>query len=138
MPEPKSPCTIGTSVRVAKYMNAPARAAKKLANRPFPPTNPAIQRDGMMPLSVPGMPRRNPATSTPPSKRGAIIRVYIQVESIQLFISSDDRMVVTMRPAIPAPNARSGHFGKSSASMSTTTPVMTIGAALAPNHFTRL
>jgi hypothetical protein len=37
MPEPRRPCTMGTSVRVAKYMNAPATDAKKLAKNPVPP-----------------------------------------------------------------------------------------------------
>lgn len=38
IPEASKPCTIGTSVSVAKYMNAPVKLAKKFDSREFPPT----------------------------------------------------------------------------------------------------
>ena len=43
MPAPMSPCSIGTSVSVAKYMKAPATAANKVAKRPLPPSATATQ-----------------------------------------------------------------------------------------------
>ena len=49
MPEPRSPCTIGTSVKVAKYIKAPVTEAKKLAKKPFPPTAVAIHLEGIIP-----------------------------------------------------------------------------------------
>jgi len=45
MPLPSSPCKMGTSVRVAKYMKAPTTDANKLAPIELPPTDPAIGRD---------------------------------------------------------------------------------------------
>ena len=51
IPAPISPCKIGTSVKVAKYINAPTIEAKKLANSEFPPTRLAIQWVGMRSLS---------------------------------------------------------------------------------------
>jgi len=74
-------------------MNAPATEAKKLAKNPFPPTEDEIHREGIIPLSVPGMPRRKPATRTPPRSKGAIMRVYIHVESSQFLVSSDEILV---------------------------------------------
>lgn len=38
IPADINPCSIGTSVKVAKYMNAPKIDAKKLENKEFPPT----------------------------------------------------------------------------------------------------
>jgi hypothetical protein len=38
IPEPIRPCRIGTSVKVAKYINAPTTDEKKFAKREFPPT----------------------------------------------------------------------------------------------------
>ena len=38
MPEASNPWIIGTSVRVAKYMNAPVKLAKKFESSEFPPT----------------------------------------------------------------------------------------------------
>jgi hypothetical protein len=49
MPLPIHPCKIGTSVSVAKYINAPANDAKKLARKEFPPTAAETHSDGMMP-----------------------------------------------------------------------------------------
>ena len=42
MPAPMSPWSIGTSVRVAKYINAPETDANRLAHREFPPTRELI------------------------------------------------------------------------------------------------
>ena len=43
MPEASNPWIIGTSVRVAKYMNAPVKLAKKFESSEFPPTAHSIQ-----------------------------------------------------------------------------------------------
>src|SRR5512139_3860493 len=64
MPLPSSPWTIGTSVSVAKYMNAPSNAAQKLAASELPPTAQATQALGINP-SLPGRPSSSPLTSTP-------------------------------------------------------------------------
>ena len=74
MPLPTSPCTIGTSVSVAKYMNAPETAANRLEATELPPTRLLIHSDGIIP-SCPGRPSRKPATSTPPSSSGTICLV---------------------------------------------------------------
>jgi hypothetical protein len=42
-----SPCRIGTSVRVAKYISAPDREAKRFAQREFPPTSEAMIDSGI-------------------------------------------------------------------------------------------
>jgi len=39
IPAPIKPCKIGTSVSVAKYINAATMDEKKFANKEFPPTN---------------------------------------------------------------------------------------------------
>jgi len=49
MPAPNNPCRMGTSVRVAKYMSAPATEANRLAQRELPPTAPATQALGISP-----------------------------------------------------------------------------------------
>ena len=49
MPEPRSVCRIGTSVRVAKYMSAPTNEARKLAPSELPPTTCATHEDGTRP-----------------------------------------------------------------------------------------
>jgi len=71
IPAPIRPCRIGTSVRVAKYINAPKIDAKKFANNELPPTNLPTNLDGIMP-SCPTLPRRKPATKTPSNKSGSI------------------------------------------------------------------
>ena len=38
IPAPIRPCRMGTSVSVAKYMNAPTTEANRLAHRELPPT----------------------------------------------------------------------------------------------------
>ena len=49
IPSDISDCMIGTSVRVAKYMNAPTMDAKKLAKTEFPPTRSLIHELGIIP-----------------------------------------------------------------------------------------
>lgn len=71
IPLPISPCKIGTSVKVAKYINAPTIEAKKFENKLFPPTRVAIHFDGIIP-SFPGLPSKKPATKTPPNSKGII------------------------------------------------------------------
>lgn len=66
-----NPWTIGTSVSVAKYMNAPTIDAKKLANNKFPPTRLTIQVRWYYAFMT-RTPRRKPDTSMPPSSKGVI------------------------------------------------------------------
>ena len=49
IPADINPCRMGTSVRVAKYMNAQTIDAKKLEKTEFPPTNLVIHSLGMIP-----------------------------------------------------------------------------------------
>ena len=49
IPLPISPCRIGTSVNVAKYMNAPTTAANRFAPSEFPPTARVTHSDGITP-----------------------------------------------------------------------------------------
>jgi len=49
IPEPISPCRIGTSVKVAKYIKAATMDEKKLAKKEFPPTSAVIYLEGMIP-----------------------------------------------------------------------------------------
>ena len=71
MPEPIKPCKIGTSVSVAKYINAATIDEKKLANKEFPPTRAVTKRDGIIP-SWPTLPSKNPEARTPPNNKGNI------------------------------------------------------------------
>ena len=64
IPDARSPWTIGTSVNVAKYMNAPAKLAKKLDSSELPPTAHSIQLFGMIPAKAVSScvePNRKPA-----------------------------------------------------------------------------
>ena len=47
MPLPIKPCRIGTSVSVAKYMNAPDTEANRLAPIELPPTRLLIHDEGI-------------------------------------------------------------------------------------------
>lgn len=49
IPAPTNPCTIDTSVNVAKYMNAPRNEATKFASNESPPTAMATYVDGISP-----------------------------------------------------------------------------------------
>ncbi len=75
MPDDIRPWIIGISVRVAKYMNAPVKLAKKLDNREFPPTARSTHSLGMIPAMevLPCVePKRNPAVTTPMANKGRI------------------------------------------------------------------
>jgi hypothetical protein len=87
IPEPRSPWTMGISVRVAKYMRAPAKDAIKFERSEFPPRSPAIHALGMR-ASCPGLPRRKPDTRTPAKRRGSIWREKSLVATTQVFLSS--------------------------------------------------
>ena len=77
-----SPSRIGTSVSVAKYMNAPTTEAKRLAAERVAAHRLLIHELGMRPRSEPpGPPSRKPATSTPPSRSGRICLAKVQLES---------------------------------------------------------
>ena len=58
MPEPMSPCRMGTSVRVAKYMNAPTTEEKRLARNELPPTDWLTHSEGIKRF-VPGSPEQH-------------------------------------------------------------------------------
>ena len=76
MPDDIRPWIIGISVRVAKYMNAPVKLAKKLDNREFPPTARYTHSLGMIPAMevLPCVePKRNPAVTTPMANKGSRI-----------------------------------------------------------------
>ena len=49
-----NPCKIGTSVKVAKYINAPTIEAKKFEKIELPPTKSIIHSFGIIPFSLPG------------------------------------------------------------------------------------
>ena len=91
MPEDNNPCTIGTSVSVAKYINAPVKLAKKLDNNEFPPTDHSIQLFGMMPamevLSCVD-PNKKPAVTTPMANNGNICLAKPQAENTHSLFSS--------------------------------------------------
>ena len=74
IPAPCKPPTTGISVKVAKYIKAPASEAQNVANTPSPPTAEAIHCSGIQP-SWPGRPSRKPATRTPASSSGTICLV---------------------------------------------------------------
>ena len=95
---------MGTSVSVAKYMNAPEMDAKKFAANELPPTSMATYRLGMS-ASCPGRPRRNPATSTPPKSSGMTWSAYPHVDVYQSCRSSrvNHSHEVRSVTAIPAP-----------------------------------
>src|SRR5665648_1167775 len=79
MPAPNSPCKIGISVRVAKYIKAPTTEANKFDHKLFPPTKFSIHVFGIN-ASLPGLPNKKPATKTPPNKRGNICSANPQLE----------------------------------------------------------
>ena len=49
MPEPINPCNIGTSVNVAKYINAATIEEKKFARNELPPTKASTNLEGITP-----------------------------------------------------------------------------------------
>ena len=87
-----SPCSIGTSVSVAKYIKAPLIDAKRLAQIEFPPTSFTIHSDGIKP-SCPGLPRKEPAIRTPRNRSGKICLANPQVDENQSPISPSEVLV---------------------------------------------
>ena len=110
MPEPINPCKIGTSVNVAKYMNAPATLAIRLDCRLLPPTRPVIQESGMIPASVPARPVKNPATKTPPMSSGNTCLAKNQVLSFQSVRSSPSNQLKLVQRTIARLMPASHHF----------------------------
>ena len=51
MPEARSPCTMGTSVKVAKYIKAPVKLARKFDRKELPPTAYCIHSLGITPAT---------------------------------------------------------------------------------------
>ena len=78
IPLPISPCTIGTSVNVAKYIKAPKNEAKRFENIEFPPTIVETHWLGIIP-SCKGLPKAKPAINTPMKSSGTICFVKSQV-----------------------------------------------------------
>lgn len=78
---------MGISVKVAKYMRAPEKAAVKLARNELPPRRPPTQPVGMS-ASWPGRPRRNPDTSTPANSSGRICSAKSRVATTHVRRSS--------------------------------------------------
>ncbi len=99
MPAPRRPCKIGTSVRVAKYIKAPANEAIRLAENEFPPKRDWTHCSGIR-AGWPGRPRRKPATKTPPARSGKICFINPQVDSTQLLHSSRVNQDFSMKPRI--------------------------------------
>ena len=116
MPLPIKPCRIGTSVSVAKYMKAPAKAATKLAMKELPPTARLTQTEGISP-SCPGRPSRMPEMRTPNSKSGRICLAKPQLSLNHAPVSSSLGLMTTLRPTIPATKATVGWPAKTKARM---------------------
>ena len=87
IPEFINPCSIGTSVSVAKYIKAATIDEMKFAHKEFPPTSAATKREGITP-SCPTRPSKNPETSTPPKRSGSICNAKPQVAPVHYFNSS--------------------------------------------------
>ena len=91
IPEANNPCMIGTSVSVAKYMNAPANEAKKFDDREFPPTALCIHSFGITPaMAVESCvePSRKPAVITPIANNGSICFANPHAEIVHARLSS--------------------------------------------------
>jgi len=110
MPFPISPWSMGTSVRVAKYMKAPATEANRFDKMEFPPTAEFTHSDGMSP-SCPGRPSKTPAMSTPKKRSGNICLVNPQVEPNQSPTSPLSVLVIIESPMTPAAKAMTGSRG---------------------------
>ena len=108
MPEPRRPCRIGTSVSVAKYINAPNTEATRFAASELPPTREATAASGMIPASLPGRPISHPATSTPPKRSGRICLANSHVPRTHSRCSSRSSHLTTMKRSAPAERAASG------------------------------
>lgn len=111
IPLPRSACTIGTSVKVAKYINAPTTDANKFENIELPPTNLVIQKLGIIP-SFPGRPRAKPAIKTPTNSNGMICFAKSQVLVSQALNCSLLFDSITTNPAIPTVNVITGSLKK--------------------------
>jgi len=140
---------MGTSVNVAKYISAPVTDANKLVHsgqivasqagavpsRPRmesnacgeSPTSAWIQRFGMMPASwLSGLPRKNPAASTPMKRRGRICLAKPHDWSRQSLSSAPPKKVSATRPADPAANAATGCWGRTMANAAAGTAANTM------------
>lgn len=106
IPAASRPCTIGTSVRVAKYMNAPTIDAKKFENTELPPTIHSIHSLGITPAMVfPSWvePSKKPAVITPKARRGSICLANPQADNVHSLFSSSllSKSVIILNEAIP-------------------------------------
>ncbi len=90
IPADIKPYKIGTSVSVAKYMNAPTMDAKKFEKSEFPPTKFATHSFGMIPaiaVSPCVEPSKNPAANTPMANNGMICFANPQAEMVHSLLS---------------------------------------------------
>ena len=78
IPDPSRPSTIGTSVKVEKYMKAPSTDANNVDSSELSPTAMFIHSLGIKPL-CPGRPNNSPAIKTPAISNGMICFVKSQV-----------------------------------------------------------
>ena len=113
IPDAINPCTIGTSVNVAKYMNAPEKLAKKFENNEVPPTAHSIHSFGMIPAMTVSScvePSRNPAVMTPMANNGMICFANPQADNVHSRFSGSrlSSRVITERDAIPTIIGTSG------------------------------
>ncbi|KAF5029791.1 hypothetical protein DSECCO2_644920 [anaerobic digester metagenome] len=120
MPLPKSPCNIGTSVSVAKYIKAPEMEANRFAHSEFPPTAISIQRVGIQ-ASLPGRPNSAPAIITPRNSKGMINLAKLQVDPSQSLSSPFSSAKKKLNSAIAVTNGIRGCNGKIKPAITTET-----------------
>ena len=107
IPLANSPFRMGTSVKVAKYINAPIIEANRFDQIEFPPTKADIQLVGIKPDAKEfGLPNKNPAASTPNKSRGTICLVNVQVSLIQSEVSPSLLLSKIDSPIIPVKNVK--------------------------------
>src|SRR5690554_6779559 len=117
MPAPISASTMGTSVRVEKYISAPSTEASTVEVRLLSPTAAATHSDGIMP-SLPGRPSAKPATNTPASSNGSICLAKSQLCTDHSRSCSRNEEII-IKPAMPSAKGSSGASGTSSAATTT-------------------
>ena len=78
---------MGSSVNVAKYINAPDTLATRLDPQLLPPTAELINPGGINAV-CPGRPSKNPAISTPPNRYGRMSLAYVHADPPQVKISA--------------------------------------------------
>ncbi len=148
IPLPSSPWTMGTSVSVAKYMNAPMMLDTKFARRLSPPTAVLTQAFGIQP-SWSGRPSSNPETRTPPSSNGRICLASVHeapnhsAGSPSCVLAAQEKRIAATAKTLSALNSWSvcaqcsGRCGHSSTSINGAAPARPIFHAGNSNQATR-